>query len=227
MSVLTRITYWLTSLITIERLCLVLFPTSSLLKNQHRVIVQIIFVILCLFTMHIHELIFYIIIVDYSDLSRNVTLCVTNYTQSSILTYNRINVFIHYFIPFLIQIISITILFIQIACNRARISGSTFWNILIRQIRTQKEQYITPIIIILSSLPQTILSFSYTCTELKQSWQRYTLLTTYFLSYLPQLLGFILYVLPSTTYLEEFRQTPIGKRIVRQSQAALTRQRNI
>jgi hypothetical protein len=93
-----------------------------------------------------------------------------------------------------------------------------------RQLKTQKEQYITPIIIVFSSLPQTILSFSYACTELKQSWQRYTLLTTYFLSYLPQMLGFILYVLPSTIYLEEFRQTAIGKRVVRQQRAATQRQ---
>jgi hypothetical protein len=79
-----------------------------------------------------------------------------------------------------------------------------------------REYYITPIIIILSSLPQAILSFSYACTELKQPWQRYSLLTTYFLAYLPQMLGFILYVLPSTAYTEEFHQTIIGKRIGRQ-----------
>ena len=232
LSVLTRITYWLTSLITIERLCLVLFPTSSRFKNPHRIFILIIFVILYSFTMHIHELMYYTIIVDYSDIFLNVTLCVTNYTQSSILTYNRVNVFIHYFIPFFIQIISITILIIQIAVTRSRISGNnqqTFFNVLIGQLKTQKEQYITPIIIVLSSLPQTILSFSYACTELKQSWQRYTLLTTYFLSYLPQMLGYILYVLPSTTYSEEFRQTAIGKRIVRQQRAAAaaTRKQNI
>ncbi|CAF4251114.1 unnamed protein product, partial [Adineta steineri] len=135
-------------------------------------------------------------------------------------TYHRINVFIHYLIPFLIQIIAITILIIQVACNRVRISNQTFLNLFIKQIKTQKEQYITPIIIIISSLPQIILAFSYSCTELKQSWQRYTLLTTYFLSYLPQMLGFILYVLPSTTYSNEFRQTPIGRRILRQRRVA-------
>ena len=96
-----------------------------------------------------------------------------------------------------------------------------------KQLKTQKEQYITPIIVVLSSFPQTILSFSCTCTEFKQSWQRYTLLTAYFLSYLPQVLGFILYVLSSTTYSEEFQQTAIGKRIVRQSRAAINRQKNI
>ncbi len=67
-----------------------------------------------------------------------------------------------------------------------------------------------------SALPQAILSFLYACTELKQSWQRYTLLTTYFLSYLPQMRGFILYILPSRTFSNEFRLTIIGKRLMRQ-----------
>ena len=231
LSVLARITYWLTSFITIERLCLVLFPTSSTLKNLRRIFGLSIFVILFSFGMHIHEVMYYTTIVDYSDRSLNVTLCVTNYTQSSILIYNRGNIFVHYFIPFLIQIISITILIIQLACSRERIRSNnqqTFFNLLMRQLKKQKEQYITPIIIVLSSLPQIILSFSYACTELRQSWQRYILLTAYFLSYLPQMLGYILYVLPSTTYSEEFRRTAIGKIIVRQKRAAVVRrQQNI
>jgi hypothetical protein len=85
-----------------------------------------------------------------------------------------------------------------------------------RQFKTQKEQYTKPIIIILSSLPQAIVSLLYACNKLKQSWQRYTLLTTYFLSYLPQILGFILYILPSTIYSEEFHQKKVGKRLMRQ-----------
>jgi hypothetical protein len=92
---------------------------------------------------------------------------------------------------------------------------------------THKEHYVTPMIIVLSSLPQTILSFSYACTELKQPWQRYTLLTAYFLSYLPQMLGFILYVLPSTTYSEEFQQTIIGKIFVRQTRRAVAAKQQI
>jgi hypothetical protein len=228
LSVFTRITYWLTSFITIERLCLILFPTSVILKNTHRVLGLSICLILFVFSMHIHELIYYTTIVDLSYTSINTTLCVTNYVQSSISTYNRVNVLIHYFIPFLIQIISITILIIQLAFSRARASSNsqqTFTNLFLRQLKIQKEQYVTPMIIILSSLPQTILSFSYACSELKQSWQRYILLTTYFLSYLPQMLGCILYVLPSTAFLEEFYQTRIGKRFVRSQRTA--RQQNI
>ncbi len=83
-------------------------------------------------------------------------------------------------------------------------------------------------IIVFSSLPQTILSFSYACTELKQSWQQNILLTTYFLSYLPQMLGFILHVLPSTVYTEEFQQTVIGKRLIHQQRKqVVVKQQNI
>ncbi|CAF0932135.1 unnamed protein product, partial [Didymodactylos carnosus] len=71
LSVFTRITYWLTNFITIERLRLVLFPTSSTLKNPRRVFGLSIFVILFVFSMHIHEVMYYTTIVDYSDTSLN------------------------------------------------------------------------------------------------------------------------------------------------------------
>jgi len=39
------------------------------------------------------------------------------------------------------------------------------------------------------------------------------LLVSILLTYIPQILGFILYVLPSTTYKKEFEQTLIAKKI--------------
>ncbi len=219
LSVFTRIIYWLSSLVTIERLYVVLFPTSVTLKKPRFALILSLLVILVVCGMHIHEAVYYTTIIDPSYTSINVTLCVTSYVQQLVSLYNRTNVLIHYFIPFLIQVISITILIFQIARSRERTAGSnqqTFIDLFKKQFKIHKEYYITPIIIVLSSLPQAILSFSYACTELKQPWQRYSLLITYFLAYLPQILGFILYVLPSTTYTEEFYQTIIGKRVARQ-----------
>jgi hypothetical protein len=230
LSVLTRITYWLTSFVTMERLCIVLFPTSVTVKNPRLALGLSIFAILLVSGMHIHEVLHYITIVDLSYTSANVTLCVTSYTQSFVSAYNRVNVLVHYFIPFLIQVISITITLIQTAFSRARTSGNrreTFGDLFMKQFRIQKEHYVTPMIIVFSVLPQAILSFSYACSELKQLWQRYTLLTAYFLSYLPQMLGFILYVLPSTTFSAEFRQTIVGKKLLRQQQRLTTTQKNI
>jgi hypothetical protein len=225
LSVVTRITNWLASLVTIERLCTVLFPTSITFKKTRIALALTLIVILFVSGMHIHEAMYYMTIADPSYTSINSTLCVISYVQHWISIYSRVNVLIHYFLPFTIQVVSITILIIQIARSRARVNRNrqkTFIGLLKKQFKEHKEHYVAPIIIVFSSLPQIILSFSYACTEPKQSWQRYMLLATYFLSYLPQILGFILYVLPSTIYTEEFHQTIIGKRLVRQQRKPTT-----
>lgn len=219
LSVFTRLTYWLTSFVTIERLCMVTFPTSTVLKNPRLALEASAFAVVMVSGMHLHEVQHYTIIDDLSYTSANINLGVANYVQPVVSAFNRVNVLLHYAILFLAQMFSITIMILQTAFSRARTNSNrheTVADLFRKQLRTQKELYVTPMIIVLSSLPQIILSFSYACTELKHSWQRYTLLTAYFLSYLPQILGFLLYVLPSTSFSEEFRQTIIGERLLRQ-----------
>ena len=123
---------------------------------------------------------------------------------------------IHYLGPFLIQAIAITALIILAARSRTKTNAGkmTFRQMLIKQFRTQKELYTTPVIIILSALPQTILTFSFACVELTD-WHRHTLLVTYLLSYAPQILSFVLHVLPSTAYKKEFNDTRFARNITR------------
>jgi hypothetical protein len=75
-SVFTRLTYWLTSWVTIDRLLVVLFPTSIALKNPRLAIEISIVTSLCLFAMHIHEIIHYTII---PHLFTDSSICVTNF----------------------------------------------------------------------------------------------------------------------------------------------------
>ncbi len=160
--------------------------------------------------MHIHEIIYYTII---QHLSTGSSTCVTNFDNNMISTYNRISTLIHYLCPFFIQIICITLLIVLAARSRVKTARQrmTFGQVWKKQFQTQKELYITPIIIVFSALPQAILAFSFACTQL-DNWQRHALLASYLLTYGPQVLGFILYVLPSTTYKKEFSQTLIGKK---------------
>jgi hypothetical protein len=209
LSIMTRSTYWLTSWITVDRLLMILFPTSSFVKNPRLSLGISVLTLLILFVMHIHEIIYYTII---EHLSTGLSICVTNFDTKLISNYNRISTLIHYLFPFFIQIICITLLIVLVARSRMKTAGHkmTFGEVLKKQFETQKELYVTPTIIVLSSLPQTILTFSFACTELN-NFQRHTLLCSYLLSYGPQVLGFILYVLPSTTYKKEFYDTFIGK----------------
>jgi hypothetical protein len=210
LSIMTRSTYWLTSWITVDRLLMIIFPTSSFVKNARLSLGISVLTLLTLFVMHIHEIIYYTII---QHLSTGLSICVTNFSSKQISTYNRISTLIHYLFPFFIQIICITLLIVLAARSRMKTAGHrmTFGEVLKKQFESQKELYVTPSIIILSSLPQTIFTFSFSCTELND-FQRHTLLCCYLLSYGPQVLGFILYVLPSTSYKKEFSETFIGKK---------------
>ena len=206
LSVFTRSTYWLTSWITVDRLLIVIYPTVKIINNASIASWSTIIIFLVILIMHIHEILFSISI-QHSDYL--ASLCVINFGQNYVVTeYNRISTLSHYIIPFIIQIISITLLLVLAARQRMKaINGKiTFREILKKNFSTQKELYITPIIIVLSAVPQAILSFSLTCTQ-PSGWQRHVLLVTYLLSYAPHILGFVLHVMPSSFYKTEFRQT--------------------
>ncbi|CAF1655307.1 unnamed protein product [Adineta ricciae] len=161
--------------------------------------------------MHFHEILFYKTI---SQPNSSSLLCITRFDQSSISIYNRINTLIHHLLPFSIQIISITLLVIYAARSRSKASNNnkiTLSQLIKKQLFLQKELYITPTIIIMASLPQAILSFSLACVQLNE-FKQHLLLSSFLLSYSPQVLGFILYVLPSSAFKEEFNQTKLAKK---------------
>ena len=209
LSVVTRFTYWLMSWITIERVFFVLFPFDKSLKSP-RTALTISFITGCIIAgMHFHELLYYIALQD----PNGQILCVIS-TVTTLLNYDRITILIHYIVPFCIQIISITLLIILTAQSRSTVSRAShrrsFYQQLKRQFYNQRELYLAPMIIILSGLPHIILSFSFACLSLSV-WQRHAMLIAYFLSHAPQLLGFILFVIPSSSYSKEFRQTTLAK----------------
>jgi hypothetical protein len=72
------------------------------------------------------------------------------------------------------------------ARSRARTAGDqrTFGEVLKKQISTQKELYVTPITIILSALPQAILSYTLACAQLSH-WKQHTLIIGLLLTYVP------------------------------------------
>ena len=210
LSVVTRSTYWMASWITIDRLIMTIFPTALSWKSPSLAIKKSFVTCFIILGMHIHE-IFYYIVINQPDFS--MEFCVTDFNQSIAKNYNSVNTLIHSIVPFLIQIISITLLIIFIARNKSNLAAEqiTYMQILQKQFKQRKELYLTPIIHIVSSLPNVILAFSLACTQMN-SLQRHILLAAYLFSYIPSMLGFLVYVLPSRTYKEEFMQTSLGKK---------------
>ena len=209
-SVSVRYSFWLTSWIAIERVCYLLFPYSTILKKPPIAKIIALNTLFVVGAMHVHELVFYTKIVDQNGQSA----CVVDF-PSKLRIYDRVNVLIHYLIPFGVQTFSITVLIILAARSRSRTGNhrETFLEYAKQQFQRQKELYFPPLIIVLSSLPQFILSFSFACRQLI-SWQQHALLLAYCLSFAPQFLGFVLFVLPSTAYIKEFEATKLSKTVV-------------
>lgn len=216
LSITVRINYWLISLITIERLSLVIFPTKTTIKKPKVALLLSFITVLILCGMHVHEILYYTIIsADPQQINSNAILCVTNFHHRNWSIFNHINVLIHHLVLFIIQLSAITLLIIWAAKSRAKTTSTratNFSQILKKQFRIQKELYITPAIIILAALPQLIFTSSFACTELNNAWQRYALLIAYLFSFTPQICGFIIFVLPSSSYKTEFNNTAIGRK---------------
>ena len=208
LSVFTRYSGWLTSWITIERVCFLLFPFNSFLNKPRISIVLSLITLIIIALMHIHELFVY----TAASIPEKTTFCTAHFDRLS--TYNRVTVLIHYIVPFCVQIVSTTVLIVLAARSRSRVNSNRTMTIKFfrRQFKNHRELYITPVIIILSAIPHSALSFGLACNTLSVSWQRHALIMTYFLSYTPQLLGFVLFVLPSSKYSNEFQQTQLAKK---------------
>ena len=209
LSVSARSVYWLTSWVTVERLMIILFPTSFNPRNPPLAIKISIATVLLLLGIHVHEIIY------YTTLKHRLTdspICVTKFDTRLISVYNRVSTIIHYLVPFFIQLISITLLIILVARSRVRIVGQkiNLHQVLNDQFQIHREHYMMPMIIVFSVLPQTILAFSFACTDLT-NWQRHAVLWTYLLSYIPQSFSFFLYILPSNNYMSGFKQTCLAR----------------
>ena len=61
------------------------------------------------------------------------------------------------------------------------------------------------------SLPLLISSFIFDCQNLEDSWLRHFLIVSYWISFTPQWTSFSLYIIPSSLYSNEWRQTSLGQ----------------
>ena len=72
---------------------------------------------------------------------------------------------------------------------------------------------VIPSLFFLSSLPFLIVAFSLGRQSVENSWIRYLLITSYFVTFIPQMTTFFLYIYSSSLYWEEWQATVISKRI--------------
>jgi len=140
----------------------------------------------------------------FVDKKEERTWCVVLYS-SLLHNYSSFIQFFHFFAPFLINLFSA--IFIIIGTTRQRIIIETehgFTNHFKSKLNQHKHLLISPIILVILSLPRLIISFTLNCKKSSEYFWLYLL--GYFISFMPSVLIFIVFVLPSPTYTKEFKQ---------------------
>ncbi|CAF2261159.1 unnamed protein product [Rotaria magnacalcarata] len=140
----------------------------------------------------------------FDDEKEERTWCVILYS-SSLHIYNSFIIFFHFFTPFFINLFSA--IFIIIATARQRGITQTE-NLYMKQFKNKLKQhkhlFISPVILILLSLPRLIISFTLDCKKSSKHFWLY--LIGYFVSFMPSILIFVVFVLPSTIFKRSFKE---------------------
>ena len=139
----------------------------------------------------------------FDDKDQNRFFCVLNYSLF-VHIYNSTILIIHVVGPFSINLYSALFIIFRSARRRsAAQKRQTYQEHLREQLKKHKNLIISPIILIILAVPRLIISFLSGCTKLSQGIWYYLL--GYFVSFIPSMSIFFVFVLPSEFYRKQFK----------------------
>ncbi|CAF3536877.1 unnamed protein product [Adineta steineri] len=133
------------------------------------------------------------------------TLCVINYS-SSLQDYNTAILFFHLVTPFIANFISAFYIVFGTARQRSITrTKQTYIRHILEQFIEHKQLIISPLILLILSMPRLIISLISGCVDVSNNPWLY--LSGYFISFTPSMLIFIVFVFPSKLYMKTFRDS--------------------
>ncbi|CAF0937335.1 unnamed protein product [Adineta steineri] len=199
---------WLNACVAIERAILV-FKGVKFNKQKSQCIARWVILILpfCIMGSIIHEPLYRELHeikteANKADIKR---WCITRYSPS-VQQYNTIILFLHLVAPCIVNLCSA--LFIIFGSARQRSIAQTRQTLrehVYNQFNEHKQLLISPIIILVLSLPRLIMSMLSECVN--PSNHRLLFIFGYFISFTPSMLIFIVFVLPSALYRKTFQES--------------------
>ena len=141
----------------------------------------------------------------FDDTETHLVWCVTRYSSSA-QYYNMIVLFFHFLGPYAANLFSALFIVFGTVHRRSNAQSElTYVEQLRRQLREHKQLLISPIILVLLSLPRLIISIISGCVDVADHLWLY--LSGYFISFIPSVLVFAVFVLPSGLYKRKFRES--------------------
>ena len=131
--------------------------------------------------------------------------CVTHYSPA-VQNYNTAILFIHLLVPFLANLFSALFIIFGAARQRSTTRTDQTFSALVRQqFNEHKQLIISPVILLVLSIPRLIISLLPGCVKTSEMLWLY--LSAYFISFIPSMLIFLIFVVPSELYMKTFKQS--------------------
>ncbi|CAF1537933.1 unnamed protein product [Adineta ricciae] len=165
-------------------------------------VISIVFIGIILIS--IHNVFSHVLIIDPRSDDR--LWCVIQYKQSWLRTYDILTGIFNNSVPFFLNLICSIILIVSLSKTRQRVAvKQSYRKTIILQFRQHKDLLIAPFMTISTKLPLLIASLAIKCIN-KQS-HLYLILFAYYLSLAPLISTFIMFVLPSDSYMKIFKES--------------------
>jgi uncharacterized membrane protein YhaH (DUF805 family) len=197
---------WLNACVAIER-TIIARKGPGFDKKKSKKMAKFIIVILLVVIAGtcIHDPIHRRLIDEINSADENRIWCIVTY-PSSLQILNSITHTIHFFCPFMINLVSAIIFVVTKSRQQSNIyTRRPYKKILRKQIRKHKHLLTAPIVLVILALPRLIMIFLSKCMEsTNDTW---LFLCGYFISFIPPTLTFVIYILPSKFYKKEFRKS--------------------
>ncbi|CAF3945990.1 unnamed protein product [Rotaria sordida] len=201
LKVLLASSEWLNACVATERMISVIQSTRfnrQKSKQLAKLVISSVFFVTII--TQIHDPIYRQLIDDIDDDEQRIW-CFVEYSFS-IRIYNSFITLFHFLVPFSINLIAALVIIKKIARRRLSIYPERSYQDHF-QLQMHRHQHLlcAPYMLILLSLPRLIVSYSKGC--MKSAREPWLYLIGYFLSFIPSMLTFVVFVLPSKTYKHE------------------------
>jgi hypothetical protein len=196
---------WLNACVAIERAFTVIKGINFKKQESKRIAKYlIIFLVILNISTIIYDPIYRRLIDDGDNEDAKRIWCIVSYSSNLQIFNLIINIF-HFCIPFLINFISSFIIFIKIVQQRRKLQANQRCRqLLFNQFRQNSQLFLAPLLLTILAVPRLIISLASGC--MKSNNDSWLFLSGYFISFIPSTMIFIVFVLPSKLYKDEFKK---------------------
>ena len=198
---------WLNACVAVERaVTAITGPRFNKRKSKQAARFVIIILVLIIIGTSIHDPIYRQLIdeVNNDDNIKRIW-CVAIYPPR-LQVYNYVMHIFHFSAPFTMNLMSAIILIMKQSRQKATIHPQrTYREHLHEQFRQHKHLLTAPIVLVILAVPRLIIIFASKC--MKSTSDAWLFLIGYFISFLPSMLTFVVFIVPSKFYKKEFHNT--------------------